>query len=629
MLFIDDLLVDLDESTKVTLNFKSNIFSDLSKISSNNSYTIKLPNTVRNQRIIRHADVPSSGSDFMRTFHKARYIRNGVEIISEGLAVLMSTGETIDLALTWGNASGFASILKGEKKLTELSSMLYAMFNKYPFDSTSGFSKPKVDYGFNENDATVGYHPVVPSAWIVKEIQTDYGITFSFPDWVNAKLENLVVPLLTRDDDERYAQNCKIVFKIGSVAYSSHINNYLIKPSESIGDRSYYGYAYRASDNTIVYHSGISNGVPKLYGRLEVVFRTSASIPSVPTFIVYSWNQSKTGANVSIKEVLTVDAKEVLPVSGRAGYYRAVFELTGDQTSVLDEVTYSYTFGSDIRFAFGNLGEGGSIGATDVSGELTVVNLAEKVILRNESLGVDGRYPIVPNLPAIKQIDFIKTIASLHGLFALPDGNGIKFISVDEISRNKGNAMDWTKRVVASSSENKPMQMKYALEGFAQRNKMKWKPDRTLIRDYDAVLMVDDKTLKYERDAVALPFSATDMKGRMAFIPIYSYERDGTLTYSPKNVEPRLLILSADSRSAHFTGLEWSSLLLDHYEDYSKIVNKPFVIKEKIEINDFELKNLDVTVPIYLGQYGRYYAIVSIKAEDTGVCECELLQLEV
>ena len=41
LLFIDGELVDLDDSTKITLNYKSNLFTDLSKIVSNNSYTIK------------------------------------------------------------------------------------------------------------------------------------------------------------------------------------------------------------------------------------------------------------------------------------------------------------------------------------------------------------------------------------------------------------------------------------------------------------------------------------------------------------------------------------------------------------------------------------------------------------
>ena len=60
LLFIDGELVDLDDSTKITLNYKSNLFTDLSKIVSNNSYTIKLPKTVRNQRIIKHSDLRES-----------------------------------------------------------------------------------------------------------------------------------------------------------------------------------------------------------------------------------------------------------------------------------------------------------------------------------------------------------------------------------------------------------------------------------------------------------------------------------------------------------------------------------------------------------------------------------------
>ncbi|MEG1334703.1 MAG: hypothetical protein RSD11_13715, partial [Bacteroides sp.] len=115
MLFIDGELVDMDDNTKVTLNYKSNIFSDLSKIVSNNSYTIKLPGTVHNQRIFGHADLPASGSTYPRVFHKARYFRNGVEILSDALAVLISSGETFDVALTWGNAAVFEPLVKSEK----------------------------------------------------------------------------------------------------------------------------------------------------------------------------------------------------------------------------------------------------------------------------------------------------------------------------------------------------------------------------------------------------------------------------------------------------------------------------------------------------------------------------------
>lgn len=36
-------LVDMDDSTNITLKYKNNIFTDIGKIVSNTSYTIKLP----------------------------------------------------------------------------------------------------------------------------------------------------------------------------------------------------------------------------------------------------------------------------------------------------------------------------------------------------------------------------------------------------------------------------------------------------------------------------------------------------------------------------------------------------------------------------------------------------------
>ena len=80
-LYVDNELVDIDELTKITLNFKSNLFRDVSRLTSNNTYTIKLPKTVRNQKILKHTDLVQSSSSFPYTMHKVRYFRNGIEVI--------------------------------------------------------------------------------------------------------------------------------------------------------------------------------------------------------------------------------------------------------------------------------------------------------------------------------------------------------------------------------------------------------------------------------------------------------------------------------------------------------------------------------------------------------------------
>jgi hypothetical protein len=143
-------------------------------------------------------------------------------------------------------------------------------------------------------------------------------------------------------------------------------------------------------------------------------------------------------------------------------------------------------------------------------------------------------------------------------------------------------------------------------------------------------LYVEDETIEMERIAIELPFAATDMSLGRASILLYDYSGSETIG-EMNSVEPRLLIEvnNTGKSKASFEGLKWETLLRKNYGTYQKIIRSPIVVSEKIEISDIELKELDVTIPVYLGQYGRYYAIISVRAENTGICECKLLQLEV
>jgi hypothetical protein len=302
-----------------------------------------------------------------------------------------------------------------------------------------------------------------------------------------------------------------------------------------------------------------------------------------------------------------------------------LYEFEDEKTSVLTNI-YDNTKGKYIKFSFDNIGDGGKVLA--VSGSMKVANIAEQVI-RETNTGsgyVDGLFWIVPNLPNIKQIDFIKAIASMLGVFAVAEeGNVIRFVSVETLVGNKSKALNWTRKVVATFQENKPKEISFSLDDFAQRNNYLWKEDSTVSGDYSGYIVVDDETLDYENDVITLPFSPTEMYKGIAKIPLYSYDKDGKLQYS--TVESRLLLLSGVS--GVFTGLDWETLINKNYSKYQELVRKPVILTEKIEVSDIDLKELDMTVPVYLGQYGRYYAIISIKAEDTGICECKLLQLEV
>lgn len=236
------------------------------------------------------------------------------------------------------------------------------------------------------------------------------------------------------------------------------------------------------------------------------------------------------------------------------------------------------------------------------------------------------KFPFVPNLPDIKQIDFIKAITSMLGLFALPNGTGgIKFIAFDDLKENISKAVDWTGKVIRAYTGEMPRQMKYALDSMAQNNRFLYKEDDSVIGNYDGNIQINDKTLDYERDAITLPFSASDTKNGIAYIPIYSYNEKGE--YEIGKVNSRILLL--DGTNGVFKGLEWNALISNYYQTYKGMVNNAKVITEYIHIDSVELRDIEMDVPCYLGQYGAYFAIIEIKTMENDICECKLLKMEV
>lgn len=621
MLFIDGKLVDLDDNTKITLNFKSNIFTDLSKIVSNNSYTIKLPKTIRNQRIISHAELPSADSGYPRKYHDARYFRNGVEVIPTAKAVLISISDKIEIAMTWGNITALSSMLESGKSLRDMDAGEYVGGIYYPkYIEWKDWGEndrvyPKVDYGFRNGDSMVWYHPVQSVKQIMEYIEEDNGISFIFPKDKEALLENMFVPLLEKNPSEEYAEIEAITIDLKGVAEDrAGKTNIYFNDMGNVG--SFYGNLAVIGNGVSGgyyngYRSKVINAVPKISGNFKVKVNTNVA-PLSATLEVYNYNFNEVGSELDTSTVLTIPLLNVNFISD--GVYEVLFQFENRQTEMLSTLHSSIPH---LKFALQNIGKPSDV--VSFSGTLKITNIEQEILL-------GGRYWIIPNLPDIKQSDFIKAISAIIGTFPLfTESNGLVFVSFDTIMSNKAKALDWTRRLVATYKDNKPNAIAYSLDDFSQKNFYRWKEDDTVVGKYDGYLFVENETIESERDVVELPFAASDQFSDVAKIPIYSYDEEGNLEYN--SVEPRLL--AYNGVKGVFTGLDWNTLLSMYYQTYQSIIRRPIVITEKIEINDIELRDLDMTVPIYLAQYGRYYAIISIKAEDTGICECKLLQLEV
>ena len=596
-LYINGDKVDVGD-TDISLNYKSNLLTDISKIVSNNSYTIKLPKTAKNLALIECAHLPSSTTKFPYLKHVGNVLRNGIIIVKDANVVLLSVSEYIETALSWGNVTNFAEIVSSDKKLTDLEygteeGTDWVVWNNKGSNSAQF---PLINYGFNSGDSNVWYHPAITVKWILEKIQEESGVTFNFPSDKKTFIDKMIVPLLTRNDSQKindaFPSSLQMVgYVIVESTFSYLKLNYIGDSTQQYasvggpyGDRLYTKYPITL----------------KVKGTIEMLVQYNSGMDVNNQYLNLRVSQSDSSGNIS--SVSTIERKN----------YAAYIEAPNVRLLFNFDDLVSIESDEFMHFTIKAIATGASSSVLS----LTVYD-------RNE-ISFGEKFPLVPNLPDIKQIDFIKAVASMVGLFALPDGeNGIKFIPFDNLSANKSKAVDWTNRVIMAYNSVTPRNLQYTLDNIAQNNWFRYKEDDNVMGNYDGNIQVDDATIEYERDAITLPFSACSTKGGVAYIPLYSYNEEGELEYNKTN--PRILLL--DGTKGIFKGLEWTTLIANNYQTYKGLINNAKIVTEYIRLNSIELRDLEMDIPVYLAQYGCYLAIIEIKTKENDICECKLLKL--
>ena len=229
------------------------------------------------------------------------------------------------------------------------------------------------------------------------------------------------------------------------------------------------------------------------------------------------------------------------------------------------------------------------------------------------------------NLPDIKQVDFVKAIAAMFGLYVIPSGvaNKLKFVSLDMLLTNTSNAVDWSSKLV-SNGDGDPSKIGYSWGEYCRRNKFTYKSTDDVAASGDGEITIDNDALDAEKEIVKLPFTAsdevvvhTDNGERGVIIPHFERGNDGQIT--DKKVDPRVVMIVPEAGDtgkaiAQFTPITFNQLLDVYYQTMRRLLNDAIVITEKIRLNEFDLLSLDFTKPVYLRQYGKYYGVVSVQA---------------
>lgn len=604
-LYIDGTKVDMGGSG-VSLEYRSNILTDISKVVSNFSYTIRLPKTKNNLRLIECAHIPSAVSSFPYLPHVGTLLRDGVQIVEDANVVLISVSDTIEIALSWGNAVGFAKIVDNDKTLQDLN---YETGNnaEYIYWTLRGnptLDFPEIRYGFKENETAVYNHPVVSAKWILDKISSDSGVTFNFPKTKEDMLETMIIPILLRDDSPKLIEENAVMVYVSGL---NVVTQDLIKTATFLfasgSGRSFYMELVKDSEPMYKYVMPLYKDL-KLKITLDCYF--VISVEGIEPGRALQVFNNETG------EVIETYQPDIVEDLGN-NLYKIIYNSEYEITDIPELNKLSFFFNSRASSEFSGWG-----GTIKFSFSSSIIAIGEYLV---------NRYYYVPNLPNIKQIDFIKSVAYMLGVFAVPGkGNAIDFVSFDSVIENKKKAVDWSGKVVFGEYGDVARNISYQLNDFAQRNWFRYKEDDTVKGNYDSYIPVENRAIEYERDAVSLPFAACDSYGNVAVIPLYSYNDDGELEYD-SGVEPRIVLYDPETKSGRFYPLAWSELVKQNYSSYREVVKQPKVVKELVRLSPPELAELDLLTPVYIRQYGSYFAIVTVKTKENNICEVELLKI--
>lgn len=669
-LYIDGQLVDINDGTNITLSIASNLFRDISKMVSNKTYTFRLPRTTHNARVLQFVDNVSASSTYPYRYHKARYMRGGVELIADGQATILSaSAEEIEMCIVWGLYPALSTLVNEGKTLTELvddnatitwhdyttaedyvnvANMDYfyaAMYfiyravadewwhNAYEINpyTTTHPDPSKLDYLPSEGGRSVSsiLNPSVKMSYLLREIKNQFNVDFKWTGDALTTINNLIIPLTTRIPTQvSFPDDWRVHFD-----HSTHVaGRYTLNLP-----------ATTQLSSTLITPTSGSNMTYMVQQDVSVMFKIKGRIDWMFDDLIA--NMKANNDHDYISGWFGIGVKhdgENDPTYYRAGHYRQPWQkiIEWDELNQYNDVSefiygngvvelrqfdeLSFVFSTYVVDAVGNVMNGHrpklAYCTCDVS--FSVVSASDIV--------PDGaQYPIMANLPEIKVVDMVRCLAAITGTFPLQLQQGaieqVSFAAVEDIWANIPNAVDWSNKLVAQSNENVAKKLEWNMAEWAQNNWFRWKEDDTIEDGYaDGNLTIPNDTLDVERDIVVFPFAASNGNE----VPCNELD---TGTYKPRKCEPRLMTLYEDEngKAAGTFDMDMQEIIPVRYGDLAATLQDIHVITETFIISDWELLNFDETIPIYLRQYGAYFAVLEIKSSKSGVAEVQLLKLKV
>ncbi len=688
--------LDINTPSGITLNYKSNLFGDLSKITCSYSYTFKLPITLKNRQVLDNAEDIRATSGMVRKRLKAEFYQNGVMLFRNANLYLDSVESGYNAVLTWDVVDGFERLKDDDISIRELPPIYNDIRDqeKFPvfgadiqefsaFSNTAEFLQPYYNAGlpFFQMEEEIGQGlestlyplPVVPIYRLIERINSHFGTRFLFGEpyaannhstangWVDNGVDSLinrgVVPLVNAEQSEEQIEYNSLGFGVisyggGTVKYCSV--DHCLTVNNAVSDELT---SFTTAKNTVVtvmqvdYSGGLKfelDGIIKM--ELE-----SVAADDTPKFSIYEkvWNQDK--------------ANEVASVEGIKEFGSNVWTFDFRASNGKKRMAFSYYlfregvgFGNDTyenKFFFAMSHKVKSIdGSTNM--RLYRMYVADELYSMVWFGGGKSKFPIDlnMNLPDIGCMEFMKSLFFMIGAFPSVDETGnIIPIYYTRIRENveSGNILDWSSRLMSAAS-SLPSKIQYAVSGYARDNLFMMKSDNEeeqpeedsstdIFASGRGVIKVENEVLERRKTIIQLPFYPPYIKDKnwpavkVGDTTFWHYEDSGSVSCQEANpvvglIEPfQRKIATGDVGNPIMKMNVWNGFasIQDNssYSYLQQILSTPIIITETLNLNEFDLRDIDYSVPVYLNKYNSYFAIVSMTRDSNGKCKCELIKL--
>lgn len=585
-------------------NFEANSIADLKDRSASWSYTISLPRTANNERVLGFAGTPFVNTQTPYRRLQCNVYADGLQIIDHGVLFIDSATDTEYKVQV---LSGVANVFELMKDIDWINGEDWYNVHMPLTDlsegegSAVGVTWPTFyvaeDNGLltsSKKNAFLMYAtPRVNLQHLLDEISTRIGYTFSFPNIGILPANMYLVPTKRKNVEN----SAGVVIKtIQAVRPIPSPNNYC---TGQVLD-------FTATNYTEMWGS-IKNEVQQ---QPKVTWTKATVRIGLVSNILNSAESSYFGQGGTIRVGNTVTIDSTNWPSYRNGNDLLVTITDPSFVDITDVVA------SNTRWRGGDLGDwvtGVKFGRITIDYELTQTTATDQPF-------PGAIFPICKNLGFATAFDFFKMLCQVKGYFVTVDTTSkvIECHSMSEVVSNKPNAIDWTNKMAMQEDK----ELHYEFGSYGRVNTITYKQDKITGKTDASTFTIDNDKLPATKEVVSIALCSS-LPTNSSRVIIYT--KDGDEYKFTEGSNPHLLYKVQYTNYYYHVG---ASTVKAAYNDLISILQSTLVLKAKFVLSAVDIITFDNLVPIYLKQFGRYFYVNKISSWEIGkMCDVELLRI--